>query len=564
MRKLGFRKTIGCMAIAAVFAATGAAGNGRSLEAAGDVAINATNFPDVIFRQYIKDNFDTNKDGKLNSKEIANATSMNLDGDYNKDNDNAKSIKGIEYLTELETFYYYGDELTAADFTKNKNIRIIGIDGPTGMTAVNVKGCTKLSELTLIMTAISSVDVSTNTELTGLNICQSKISSIDISKNTKLKNLTIIDSKITSLNLKNNKQIHEISVHGNDISSLDVSFLTELEFIDIGNTKIKTLELANKPNLTQINTEYNDYVTSISVSGKNNMRILRACDCPKLKYVNISACSNLVDLYKNHKLFVDSGTNRYHWVVSDDLNNVMTGDIEMEIARNTAIIYSKDQFQKQPDGSFAYVTNGALNTKRDVIKANVNGQNAWWYVNAGKVQMVNSVEKNSNGWWVIQNGKVNFNFTGFAKNENGWWYCKGGKVDFTKKDVMKGTVNGESGWWYVSGGKVQFINSVEKNSSGWWVIRNGKVDFSYTGIAQNSSGWWRIVNGKVDFNCNTVEKNENGWWKLKGGKVDFNYNGVAKNQYGWWKCKGGKVDFSYNGYVTYDGKSYYIKGGKVQ
>ena len=210
------------MAIAAVFAATGAAGNGRSLEAAGDVAINATNFPDAIFRQYIKDNFDTNKDGKLNSKEIANATSMNLDGDYNKDNDNAKSIKGIEYLTELETFYYYGDELTAADFTKNKNIRIIGIDGPTGMTAVNVKGCTKLSELTLIMTAISSVDVSTNTELTGLNICQSKISSIDISKNTKLKNLTIIDSKITSLNLKNNKQIHEISVHGNDISSLDV------------------------------------------------------------------------------------------------------------------------------------------------------------------------------------------------------------------------------------------------------------------------------------------------------------------------------------------------------
>ena len=81
MRKLGFRKAIGCMALAAVFVATGAVGNGRSLEAAGDVAINATNFPDEIFRQYVKDNFDTNKDGKLDSKEIANAKYINLEGD---------------------------------------------------------------------------------------------------------------------------------------------------------------------------------------------------------------------------------------------------------------------------------------------------------------------------------------------------------------------------------------------------------------------------------------------------------------------------------------------------
>ncbi len=163
MRKLRFRKAIGCMAMAAVFVATGAVGNGRSLEAAGDVAINATNFPDEIFGRYVKEKFDTNKDGKLNSKEIAAATYINLECDNNIDNDNAKSIKGIEYLTELNTFYYYGDELTSADFTKNKKIEIIGIDRPTNMTSINVKGCTKLWELKLLMTGISNIDVSTNT-----------------------------------------------------------------------------------------------------------------------------------------------------------------------------------------------------------------------------------------------------------------------------------------------------------------------------------------------------------------------------------------------------------------
>jgi hypothetical protein len=260
---------------------------------------------------------------------------------------------------------------------------------------------------------------------------------------------------------------------------------------------------------------------------------------------------------------------------------------------NNTLYYTKNGVWDTGFAGFAkygsdwyYVVKGKVDTtKKDVIKGTVNGVNAWWYVSGGKVQFVDSVEKNSNGWWVIRNGKVDFNYTGFAKNSNGWWYCKGGKVDFNKKDVIKGTVNGESGWWYVSGGKVQFVNSVEKNSNGWWVIKNGKVDFSYTGIAKNGNGWWRIVNGKVDFNCNTVEKNEYGWWKCKGGKVDFGFTGVAKNSNGWWYCKDGKVDFSftgigsnqygrwfckggkvqfdYTGYIQYGNKTYNIKGGKV-
>ena len=238
---------------------------------------------------------------------------------------------------------------------------------------------------------------------------------------------------------------------------------------------------------------------------------------------------------------------------------------------NNALYYAKNGVQDTSFTGFAkygndwyYVVKGKVDTsKKDVRKGTVNGETAWWFISGGKVQFVNSVEKNENGWWVIQKGKVNFDFTGLAKNENGWWYCKGGKVDFNKKDVLKGTVNGETAWWFVSGGKVQFVNSVEKNENGWWVIQNGKVNFNYTGIAKNENGWWRIVNGKVDFNCNTVEKNEYGWWKCRGGKVDFSYNGVAKNQYGWWYCKGGKVDFNYNGVAKNEYGWWYCEGGKV-
>ena len=220
------------------------------------------------------------------------------------------------------------------------------------------------------------------------------------------------------------------------------------------------------------------------------------------------------------------------------------------------------------------------------------------------------IKKGSDWVFIDSNGRVDTSFTGFAKNSNGWWYCEKGKVIFSKKDVIKGSVNGQSGWWFVKGGKVQFIDSVEKNSNGWWAIRGGKVDFNYTGLAKNENGWWYCRGGKVDFSkndilkgtvngetawwfvkggkvqfVNSVEKNSNGWWVIRNGKVDFNYTGIAKNQYGWWrivkgkvdfscntveknengwwKCSGGKVDFQFTGVAKNSNGWWYCKNGKV-
>ena len=46
--------------------------------AAGDVAIDETNFPDKNFRKYVEDNFDTSKDDPLSADEIAAAKDITL------------------------------------------------------------------------------------------------------------------------------------------------------------------------------------------------------------------------------------------------------------------------------------------------------------------------------------------------------------------------------------------------------------------------------------------------------------------------------------------------------
>ncbi|MBR7074375.1 MAG: leucine-rich repeat domain-containing protein, partial [Oscillospiraceae bacterium] len=107
-------------------------------QAAGDVAINATNFPDANFRSYVSGNCDSNGDGKLSAREIAAVTYI---GCFNK---NIASLKGIEHFTALTELYCYNNQLTALD----------------------VSGCTALTKLWCGVNRLTSLDVSKNTALT--------------------------------------------------------------------------------------------------------------------------------------------------------------------------------------------------------------------------------------------------------------------------------------------------------------------------------------------------------------------------------------------------------------
>lgn len=60
-----------------------------------DVEINADNFSDEVFREYVSENFDTDMDGVLSGKEIVSV--KNIDVKYS----GIESLKGIEYFAKL-------------------------------------------------------------------------------------------------------------------------------------------------------------------------------------------------------------------------------------------------------------------------------------------------------------------------------------------------------------------------------------------------------------------------------------------------------------------------------
>lgn len=144
-------------------------------------AINATNFPDDNFRNYLLEQ-DYGKDGRLTEKEIKNVKEIRA---YSQD---IHSLQGIEYFTALTKLYCYENLLTTLDVSKN----------------------IALTELFCFNNQLTSLDVSKNTALTTLFCYNNQLTSLDVSKNTALTTLHCYENPLTTVDVSKNTALTEL------------------------------------------------------------------------------------------------------------------------------------------------------------------------------------------------------------------------------------------------------------------------------------------------------------------------------------------------------------------
>lgn len=149
-------------------------------ESSSGIAIDETNFPDPIFRQYVADNFDTDETkGYLSVEEIAAI------GTINCSNLGIASLKGIEHFTSLAHLFCLDNNLTTIDVSKNTNLIALTCDGNM-LTALDVSANTNLLYLRCSRNQLTEIDVSNNSRLAILNIDANQLTVLDISKNPDL------------------------------------------------------------------------------------------------------------------------------------------------------------------------------------------------------------------------------------------------------------------------------------------------------------------------------------------------------------------------------------------
>lgn len=165
-------------AAAVVFAL--AATQGTALADQEIIYIDGT-FPDQNFRALINE-YDTDSDGYLSSDEIAEITEINAK------ELNIKSVKGVEYLTNLEIFRCSDNELSTIDVSHN----------------------TKLKKLYVANNDLSTIDVSMLKDLTLLRVNGNNLTSLDLSKNTKLERVFTENNEIDTLDFSHNPKVIEL------------------------------------------------------------------------------------------------------------------------------------------------------------------------------------------------------------------------------------------------------------------------------------------------------------------------------------------------------------------
>lgn len=125
------------------------------------VTVNEENFPDVNFREFVSENFDTDKNGKLSQKELDAVTRIDVNSME------ISSVKGVEKFTKIEYLNCSGNKLTELDVSKNTRLNVFGCNA-CGLTELDVSKNTKLEHFECRSNKLTELDLSKNTELVFL------------------------------------------------------------------------------------------------------------------------------------------------------------------------------------------------------------------------------------------------------------------------------------------------------------------------------------------------------------------------------------------------------------
>ena len=176
--------------------------------------IDSENFPDAVFRKYVKDHFDI----ALPDVHLDPSSEGYVVEELNVSGLGISNLKGIEFFPNLKKL----------DCSDNK------------ITHLNLSQNTKLTKINCQNNQLVQLVVTGCTELTSLDCSQNQLPSLDVSNQTKLQTLNCSHNKLTTLNLENNTNLHSIlDCSDNLLTSLKIKTCSYLTVLNVFNNKFK-------------------------------------------------------------------------------------------------------------------------------------------------------------------------------------------------------------------------------------------------------------------------------------------------------------------------------------
>ena len=225
----------------------------------GTIFINASNFPDAVFRDQVKwkiaDGSDTLTEQQRNQlQELSLPQGI-------------KDLKGIEYFENLEKLEGVTVGLKYLDVTKNKKLKYLDVNtnqleylkvtentgleylhcGSNHLAELDVTHNRKLSKLWCYNNQFKELDVSKNSDLVWLGCGSNSLTELDVSRNPKLEMLLCFNNQLTELDLSKNTALTELDCSGNHLTSLELtSSIKDTDFKADGNVYDITIDRTDR------------------------------------------------------------------------------------------------------------------------------------------------------------------------------------------------------------------------------------------------------------------------------------------------------------------------------
>lgn len=254
------------------------------VNADGTIDINAANFPDENFRNYILNHITF---GQSTVKEDTLSVLKTLD----VRNQGIADLTGIQYFTGLETLDASYNKLTWVDTQHNTALTHLNISNNL-ITNVNVSDNSALTQLDIYNNYLDTLDVTKNTNLIYLYASHNNLSSIDVSQNTNLKNLIVAYNKLSSLDVSNNSQLYTLWAFNNNLTSLDVTHNAQLFDLFVRDNELTSLDISQNPILKHL-TFYDNSMPTLDVTHNSDLTEMAASP----QYLNADLTKNDVGKY---------------------------------------------------------------------------------------------------------------------------------------------------------------------------------------------------------------------------------------------------------------------------
>ncbi len=285
--------------------------------ASSGTPINDMNFPDPVFREYVRK---IAGGPALTNEKVRQIEALDVSDDNIKEvlgkRDPITSLRGIKYLKYVKDLNCSGQELKTLNLELNSRVEKLNCSGNklTGLW-LDPRG-NSLKYLTCSVNELTALDLSKSSELTELSCSSNKLTSLDLSANKKLQKIVAQTNALTTLDTRNLPELTDLYLWGNhDLKSIDVSKNTKLEFLSVSHCKLTSLNVSNNRKLVKLYVDdnqltaldvrsnymlkklgcYENQLTALDLSSNVSLEYLGVNDNP-ITELNLHPLSNLQEL----------------------------------------------------------------------------------------------------------------------------------------------------------------------------------------------------------------------------------------------------------------------------